>query len=169
MVTKLRLTGRQHAQLEQHLFPGDGAEAVAVIACGRACQADSQVITAHDIFLVPHDSCRRSASAVSWSPACVAPLLERASKSNQAILKIHSHPGGYDRFSETDDAADKDFFGSVFGWTDTDDCHVSAIMLPGGSIRARTVDTLGGFGVVELVAVAGNDRKRSSKDLLTVG
>ncbi len=94
---------------------------------------------------------------VTWPPSCVLPLLERASRTNLAIVKIHSHPGGYGEFSETDDRSDEDFFGSVYGWMDTDDLHASAIMLPRGRIFARTIDVQGHFGRIDLVSVAGSD------------
>ena len=157
MVTKFRLTGRQHAQLERHLFPGDGHEAVAVLACGRSHARDATTLTVHEIFLVPHASCRRSEVEVTWAPSCVVPLLERAARSNWAVIKIHSHPGGYSDFSDTDDRSDRDFFSSVYGWMDTDSLHGSAIMVPGGRIVARTIDVQGLFAPVDLVSVAGTD------------
>lgn len=157
MITKLRLTGRQHAQLERHLFPGDGNEAVAVVACGRLNGTDVGGFLAHELLLVPYESCRRSAMAVTWLPSCTVPLLELASRNSLAILKIHSHPAGYADFSDTDDRSDEDFFSSVYGWMDTDDPHASAIMLPGGRILARTIDVQGRFGAIDLVAIAGSD------------
>jgi hypothetical protein len=157
MITKFRLTGRQHAQLSNHLFPGDGKEAVAVIACGRAKAVDAQVLIAHQIMLVPHAECRRTEDSVSWSPSCALPLLEASSREGWGIVKIHSHPAGYDRFSEIDDESDTNFFNSVYGWMDGDDLHGSAIMLPCGRIFARTVDVGGAFRDVDLVSVAGVD------------
>jgi len=85
------------------------------------------------------------------------PLLQRAKRTNLAIVKIHSHAEGYAEFSAMDDRSDRDLFGSVFGWMDTDDPHASAIMLPGGRIFARTIDLQGRFAPVDLVAVAGTD------------
>lgn len=35
MKYKLRMTGQQYAGLQEHLFPGDGKEAVALALCGR--------------------------------------------------------------------------------------------------------------------------------------
>jgi hypothetical protein len=157
MTTKLRLTGRQHGQLERHLFPGDGKEAVAIVMCGRLNGSDVNGLLAHEIFCVPHDSCRRSATAISWQPDCILPLLKRAARTNSAIVKIHSHPGGHTEFSETDNRSDQDFFSSIYGWTDTDDVHASAVMLPGGRIFARAIDVQGGYAPVDLVAVAGTD------------
>jgi hypothetical protein len=83
--------------------------------------------------------------------------LERAARDNLAILKIHSHPGGYQQFSSIDDASDEDFFASVYGWIDSDDPHFSAVMLPGGRMFARSIAASGEFNPVQLVAVAGDD------------
>jgi len=40
----LRLTGSQHAQLKNHLFPGDENEAVALALCGRLQQLDGHTL-----------------------------------------------------------------------------------------------------------------------------
>jgi hypothetical protein len=74
-----------------------------------------------------------------------------------AILKIHSHPGYYDRFSHVDDVADRDLFASIYAWLDDDLPHMSAIMLPDGKVIARIVTRHGDFNCVDLVAVAGDD------------
>jgi hypothetical protein len=70
---------------------------------------------------------------------------------------LHSHPSGYAAFSPIDDQSDREFFASVFGWTDSDEIHASAIMLPDGKIFARTVDSSGRYSALDLVSVAGTD------------
>jgi hypothetical protein len=74
-----------------------------------------------------------------------------------SILKIHSHPGGLDRFSDFDDRSDRDLFTSIHGWVDDDRPHASAVMLPDGRIFARTVGASGEFAPVSLVAVVDDD------------
>jgi ThiF family/Prokaryotic homologs of the JAB domain len=158
MAIKLRLTGHQHSRLRGHLLPGDNLEAVALVACGRATRAESVTLCVRYVFSVPYDQCSvRSADRVTWSTECVLPFLDRAAKERLAILKIHSHPGGYDRFSETDDESDGNFFQSVYGWMDSDDPHASAIMLPSGRIIARRVGSDGSFAPFDSVVVAGDD------------
>jgi hypothetical protein len=85
------------------------------------------------------------------------PLLEEAAKHDMAILKIHSHPGGLEEFSEFDDESDRDLFPSVYGWTGSNQPHASAIMLPDGRIFGRSVGEQGEFGKLSCVSVAGDD------------
>ncbi len=86
------------------------------------------------------------------------PLLTEAARRNFAILKIHSHPGDYRRFSSVDDSSDREFFGGVASWLDDEDrFHGSAVMLPDGRLFARTMTSDGAFHVIETVQVAGED------------
>lgn len=155
---KLRLTGQQHYQLRQHLFPGDGNEAVAVALCGRYCHGQQHALSVHQIHPIPYSECsERKPDLVSWSTRSVIPLLEQAARENLAVLKLHSHPGMYDRFSPIDDKSDRDFFASVHGWTDTDGPHASAIMLPTGRMFGRVILPDGTFAPIRSVSVAGDD------------
>ena len=160
--TTLRLTGRQHLDLADHLFPGDGCEAVALLLCGRALRHDRHVLSVHEVVPVPHDVCtERTPVRVSWPTSAIEDALERAAARGLAVVKVHSHPTGHPAFSETDDASDGDLFPSVFGWTDDPGPHGSAVMLDDGRMFARTAhdDGQGGvqFAPVERVAVAGDN------------
>lgn len=158
MKTILRMTGLQHAELRRHLFPGDGCEAVAVAICGRRNGADKHILTVHKIKLIPYEECReRTPVRVTWSTESLIPLLEEASKTGEAILKIHSHPGWYPKFSETDDIADSELFQSVYGWTDDDAPHASCVMLPDGKMFGRIIEPDGNFEPLTTIAVAGDE------------
>ena len=158
MIAAIRLTGRQHNQLQAHLYPGDGKEAVAVALCGRYKGEDCHNISVYKIEYIPYDECaERSADRVCWPTSQVEPLIEEAARKNMAVLKIHSHPGGFNRFSPVDDASDRELFRSVYGVTDTEERHASAVMLPDGSLFARTVRPDGCFEPVPLVSVAGDN------------
>src|SRR5581483_9011271 len=98
----LRLTGDQHAMLRAHLFPGDRMEAAALILCGRHNGLDRHVFTANRLALIPHDRCIRTAVVVNWPTKFADPLLAEAIKRRMAIVKIHSHPGGFADFSGVD-------------------------------------------------------------------
>ena len=154
---RLRLTAQQHKALHRHLYPGDGKEAVAVVLCGRAAALESEVILAHKLELVPHEACRRYPDRIDWPPTLVECFFREAAEKDLAILKVHSHPGGYDAFSRTDDDSDRNFFESVYGWVDGDRLHASAIMLPDGRMRARAVFVGGAFAPVRHVEVVGDD------------
>lgn len=158
MKTILRMTGLQHEELRRHLFPGDGCEAVAVAICGRRAGEDVQVLTLREIKLIPYEDCSvRTPLRVTWSTEALLPLLERASAEGNAILKLHSHPGGFPLFSETDDEADKELFESVYGWMDDENPHASCVMLPGGKMFGRTIKSNGDFEPLTTIAVAGDD------------
>ncbi len=154
----LRLTGKQHAQLKAHLFPGDGNEAVALALCGRRAGSSRHCLTVRHVVTVPYDQCSiRTPDRVTWSTQLLMPLLAEAARQGFSILKIHSHPGGLDRFSEYDDQSDRDLFRSVHGWMDHDYPHASAVMLPDGRIFARTVGVAGEFASIPVVSVVGDD------------
>ncbi|MEL6614211.1 MAG: ThiF family adenylyltransferase [Bacteroidota bacterium] len=177
----LRLSGCQHSALYEHLFPGDGNEAVALVLCGRRLGdagdgpwGSRHVLTAHEVVPVPYDACHeRTPVLVSWPVEPFLGVFERAERRGLAVLKIHSHPGGYRAFSETDDASDADLFPSVMGRTDDPGPHVSAVMLPGGEVFARAAydDGEGGarFVPVESVLVAGDDLRVFHRDAVCDG
>lgn len=159
MKTVLRTTGEQHVLLKNHLFPGDGKEAVAVAICGRRAGTERHILAVHEIFLIPYDQCRvRAHDRVEWNTELIVPLLKKAMKHGMAVVKIHSHLGGPEKFSWVDDASDRALFNSVYGWTgDEDNPHVSCIMLPDGKIFGRVVSPDGEFTPLDLVSVAGDD------------
>lgn len=158
MRTKLRLTEKDHAILEEHLHPGDGLEAVAVALCGRRRSDERHVLTVQRVVPIPYNECKvRRPDRVTWSTERLAPLLEEASKRDLAILKIHSHPTGYEKFSAVDDESDADLFNSVFGWTDSQYPHASAVMLPGGRMFGRTIMRKGSFKPLSSIMVPGDD------------
>lgn len=154
---RLRLTAQQHAALRDHLFPGDGKEAVAVALCGRTAALGSEVLLVHKLELIPHEACARAPDRVGWPPTLVEKFFHEAAAKNLGILKVHSHPAGYDRFSRTDDDSDRNLFESVYGWVDDDRPHASAFMLPDGRMRARAVLLGGGFAPARHVEVVGDD------------
>ena len=114
-----------------HLLPGDGLEAVALAMCGRAVgpgpawpadlRVSRQALVVHRLVLVPYSRCERAENRVTWPTDLLVPLLTEAARRNFAILKIHSHPGDYRRFSPVDDASDREFFGAVASWLDDEE------------------------------------------------
>jgi len=158
MQIKLRLTQRDHAVLRSHLLPGDGLEAVAVALCGRRRSRHRHVLTVKSVVPIPYDECKvRTPDRVTWSTQRLVPLLEEASRRDLAILKIHSHPGGYPQFSTVDDESDADLFNSVFGWTDSEFPHASAVMLPEGRMFGRAILQDGSFQELDSIMVPGDD------------
>jgi len=153
---QLRIAGKHYKSLQQHLFPGDGKEAVVVALCGRYERDGISILLTHKIELIPHDECQRDADFVHWKTEKIIPLLEQAEKQNLAILKIHSHPTGYPQFSKTDDESDGELFKSIFGWCDHDGVHASAVMVPDGSIFGRVFTPSMETFPINKISVAGD-------------
>lgn len=155
---KLRLTQTQHDELRSHLLPGDDLEAVAVGLCGRRCGKDEHSLSLRKIVPIPYDECKvRSRDRVTWSTKRLVPLLNEATQRDFAVIKIHSHPGGYPQFSQVDDESDSDVFGSVINWTDSQFPHCSAIMLPDGHMFGRVILPDGEFRPLDSILIPGDD------------
>lgn len=156
MRTSLTLTEYTHKAIRSHLFPGDGLEAIAVALCGRSIYGDECKLLIHEFILIPHEECDRTEGRLTWPTVRASRFFEMVMNKNMAILKIHSHPGGYRQFSEVDDQSDIEFFESVYGWANTDEPHGSAVMLPNGEIFGRSVSKLGQFQAFEKVSIVGD-------------
>lgn len=156
MRTTLTLTQEQRATLSRHLFPPDGCEAVAVVLCGVARGAVPRRLIAREIHLVPHELCsERRPDLVTWPTEVMLPWLAIAERRNWAVLKIHGHRG-YDRFSHTDDHADRALFPSLHAWVEGAP-HGSAILMDDGRVFGRVVTETGIFQPIESVNVVGDD------------
>jgi hypothetical protein len=154
----------QQSRLLHHLFPGDGKEAAALALCGS--RNASEVFCIHDIVEIPYHVCSlRTETAVRWDARTFIPVLERALKRGLRVLKLHSHPEGFDRFSAQDDASDADLgrgIESIMGRPGL----LSAFMLPSGKIRSRIVEA-DGFRSIEKVVVVGDSVLFMNHDLAT--
>lgn len=138
MKYQLRISGKHYKEIKTHLFPGDKKEAVAIVLCGRHEQKDLSILLTHKVFLIPYEDCERETDLVKWKTKSIVEVFEEASKKKMALLKIHSHPNGYENFSETDDRSDNEFFSSAFNWVEDDSfIHGSAILLPDGKVLGR--------------------------------
>lgn len=152
------LTQKQHDELRLHLFPDDGHEAVAFVLCGQRAGGDRHKLLAREIHLIPYAQySEKTALRLRWSTELLPSLLGKAEKKSWAVIKIHSHPNRFPTFSELDDVADRDLFPSIYGWTDNDVPHASAIMFPDGSMIGRHVDSAGNFHPLRAIHVVGVD------------
>jgi hypothetical protein len=151
----LSLMAADHRRLQDHLFPGDGEEAVAVLVCTRVPRPRQRLLV-RDVILVPHDQCaRRSEHALTWPGAYIEQAIDKAEEEQLSIILLHSHPNGYAAFSDTDDESDRAVIPCIF--EAVGDMHGSAVMLPGGAIFARLYDRAGAVTPVDLVSMAGDD------------
>jgi len=156
--TKLVMTRRHHQEIFQHLFPGDGLEAAAVLLCNQGTGKECRRLIAVDTLFASHDASKRKRGSLAWpfahyfSPEAIT----RIDKRRQSIITVHSHPNNLDGFSPIDNQNDKELFHSICNWFDDQRLHGSAIMLPDGRAKARTVNAEGEFVEMEAVSVVGD-------------
>lgn len=151
----LRLSGRQKRMIADHLYPGDGLEAVVLAVCGRRRGGERHCLSVMEIVAVSHEHCQRLADRIIWPTNVLEPLLRRAASEGLAIVKLHSHPSGFDRFSEFDDQSDFEFFNATASWTESDEPHGSVVMLPCGRMFGRHGVAGAGFKPMAMISVAG--------------
>lgn len=153
--TTLAFSGAVHAQIKQHLFPGDGLEAAAILLCARTPQPRTRLIV-RSVILVPHKACaRRTPDAITWPGEYLEEAIDRGETEGLVLILIHSHPGGLYAFSDIDDASDRTVLPSLFQAFGS--LHGSAIMTPDGAVRARLYSPAMEVRGVDVVTVAGDD------------
>ncbi len=155
MKYQLRISGKHADQIKGHLFPGDNMEAVAIGLCGHHQGKESIILCVHEVFNVPYDQCQRSPDYVNWKTESIIPLIEKAAKLKLSVVKFHSHPDGYNSFSELDDTSDRKFFPSIYGWIDGEQPHGSVVALPTGDFFGRIIGMDNRFEDFERIMVAG--------------
>lgn len=156
MQYKLSIAGKDYKKLQQHLFPGDFKEAVAIALCGRFTSEKQTKLLVHEVICIPYEVCIRESDRLTWPTSYILQSIERANKYGFSILKIHSHPGGGRYFSDQDDRADGDLFPSLFGWIDDAPLHSSCIMLPSGEIFGRVFKENNTDSILDTISVIGD-------------
>jgi hypothetical protein len=152
--TTLVLPGEIADQLRQHLFPGDGLEAAALLLCAQVGERWKKLL-GREIVAVPHNRCVRTRDFLTWPGEYVEAAIDKAALRNDAVIAVHSHPGGLYTFSSADDESDVVLMGAL--QHGTDQIAGSAIMIPGGALRARVYDGGRAAVPVDLVMTVGND------------
>ena len=156
----LSFTGDQHSFLQSLLYSGDGREAVALLACGRRVGTHRHRLMVREIFpVMEHWYRERTSDRVTWSTDVLEPILDAADADNLSIIKVHSHPGGYPKFSGVDDLGDRRLLPMIRDWMDRDWPHGSAIMLPDGQLFGRILTADNEFTPLQLITVVGDDLK----------
>ncbi|WP_461437449.1 ThiF family adenylyltransferase [Marinobacter nauticus] len=153
---KLALSEAHHAQLRDHLFPGDGLEAAAIMLCA---QSSLHRYVVNRVLPVDHSSClARLPDRISWPGTAIEEAIDQAEAHDLTILLVHSHPGGALRFSATDDESDREVMPSLFEASNLPSIlHGSAIMTPDGAIHARLYDRQLSITPVSAVHCAGDE------------
>lgn len=151
----LALPAPMHAAAREHLFPGDGLEAAAIILCSRT-PGPRMKLLGKRLILVPHTECSiRAKDLLSWPGKYIEQAIDEGEGESLVAIMIHSHPGGLLGFSEQDDASDAKTIPALLAAYG--DLHGSAIMVPCGRICARLYKSGHRAKDIELVTVAGDD------------
>lgn len=141
-------------QLRRHLFPGDDLEAAALLLCSQVDGRRTKLL-GREIIAIPHELCTRSRDSITWPGEYVEMAIDRAVLRGDVVLAVHSHPGGLYAFSDVDDQSDHILMGALRHGTER--MAGSAIMVPGGAMRARMYKTDHASVPVDLVMTAGTD------------
>lgn len=138
MTGSLTLTESQHEELQGLIFPGDGLESAAILIC-RFTGLDRERLIVSHILNVPDSACAaRKPDFISWPGASIEEAIDIAEHQGDAIMLVHSHPGGWLQFSKVDDVSDLATMPSLFAAIeDAGRFHGSAIMTPDGAMKAR--------------------------------
>ena len=154
----LSLTEQQYGTLKNHLFPGDGKEAEAIALCGRRAGAERHRLLVREVHPIPYDVCSlRAPDAIRWPVEWLDPLLDRAAAAGLSVVKFHSHPSDYRRFSAVDDQSDAALFPGIHAWVGRPIIHASVVMLADGTLFGRSVDGDGGFTPLHMITCVGDD------------
>lgn len=153
---KLALSEAHHAQLRDHLFPGDGLEAAAIMLCA---QSATHRYVVNQVLFVDYADCRlRSPDRISWPGTAIEAAIDLAETNNLSIVLIHSHPGGMLGFSALDDESDIGVMPALFEAIESPSIlHGSAVMTPDGAICARFYDSKLTVFPISAVLCAGDD------------
>ena len=158
MKVSLTLTADQHSYLFDHLFPGDGLEAAALILCGSRADEKRYRLLGREIHPIPYDACsERTEGRITWSNEIIVPVLEKAEKEGWSVVKVHSHPTGYPKFSSIDDNGDEELIPAIRGWVERDILHGSSVMLPEGRMFGRYLTAQNTFVPFDFINIAGDD------------
>lgn len=158
MTDSLTLTETQHAELKTLLFPGDGYESAAILICRFTGPAKERLIVC-GIMNVPDEMCAtRTPKFIAWPGQCIEDAVDQAEQHADAIVLIHSHPGGMLEFSKIDDESDASTMPALFSAIEAEGFHHgSAIMVTDGSMKARLYHSNGDAKSINRITRVGHD------------
>ena len=151
-------------QLRQHLLPGDGLEAAALLLCAQVGERRKKLL-GREVVAVPHDRCVRARDSITWPGEHVEEAIDRAIRRGDAVIAVHSHPGGSFAFSSADDESDYSLMSALRHGTDQ--MAGSAVMIPNGAMRARIYKSDHAATPVDLVMATGPDIRAWWSDTAT--
>lgn len=159
MVIKLRMTGKQHTTIKSHVLAPDGKEAGALLLCEPVLHEETTILLIKEIINIPYSACAsRTPVFLLWpTEDYLMPQYEHLEKECLSLIMLHSHPNGFNGFSNTDNENDLKILPRLTSCIEGKQPHGSAIMLPDGSIIARIMSESGEFTSIDMVSVVGDD------------
>lgn len=131
---------------------------MAIALCGRRAGQQNHRLMVREIHPIPFEAySNRTASSITWSTDAIARLLDIAEEQKLSVIKIHSHPTGYERFSELDDTSDYDLLPALRGWVEADIPHGSCVLLPNGQMFGRMLWRDNVLTPISCISVIGSD------------
>lgn len=132
-------------KLRSHLLRPDGKEHVAFLIFGKSIveqdpwTGDEELrLLCRDIDFVPDsDLLENHDYQIKWDNNRFLPILQAAEDKNFSVGVIHSHPGGFDSFSDVDDYNEKELFRLAFNRNGSANVHSSFIITPPGNVKGR--------------------------------
>lgn len=156
----LSINDKFFKSIHEHLFPGDGKEAMVVALCGRHKTDERTRLFVHKTLPIPHEACtERTPASIKWPTELIFELLNEAAQNNLSVILMHSHPRGCHFFSSIDDASDKSFCDTFYSWINDEGPHGSLVFTPEGSILGRVWLNDGSFVYMERIVIIGDDIK----------
>lgn len=156
----LVMAGDDHRKLHQHLFPGDGKEAAAILVCTRVVGERTKLLV-KDVVPVPHALCARTPVRLTWPTSVLDEWVDVIESDGVALVLTHSHPTGFLGFSSLDDGSDAEVMPYLYPYGRDDTANGpwngTAVMTADGAMRARLYDRGTIAHDVDLVAVYGHD------------
>ena len=139
----------QFDELKRHLIREDGKEHVAFLLFGKSSiksdpwtgEGETRLLCREIELIDDKDLIRNQEDQISWNNNIFLPILRRAEAKQFGIGLIHSHPGGYDAFSATDNENEKRLFQLSFNRNGGSAIHASFIMTHPDKLIGRIWDT----------------------------
>jgi hypothetical protein len=158
LIHQLTILQKHHLQLQSHLFPGDGLEAVAILLCQQSTSDLHVGLLVKEVFTIPYSACLvREPDFVHWRTSTIREKIMEAAEAGLSIVKVHCHPGGGSFFSDTDDNSDRLLFPSLYGWIDNSGPHASIVALPDEEYIGRVVTEENEFISLDKIKVVGSE------------
>lgn len=157
MNVSLSISVDQHALLVDHLFPGDGLEAAALLLCGGSSDRGRYRLSVRDVILLDHAKCKRLKDRISWPTDLIVPHLDHAEELGLSVVKVHCHPGNFPQFSEVDDIGDRELLPIIRAWVGANVPHASVVLQPCGRLFGRYLFQGEEMRPLDMISVAGPD------------